>query len=89
MLYSLPTFYKTAYKTGTPYLLSCFAMTLFVIITEGIIQLVPGLKATLDTTSLAYFPQQITVLFAGIILFVLLTAFAYIQSVKRFEKLDL
>jgi hypothetical protein len=85
----LPAFYKTAYKTGTPFLLACSAMSLFVIIAEGIIQLVPDLKAALDTTSSAYLPQQIVVLFAGIVLFVLLIAFAYVQSVKRFEKLDL
>jgi hypothetical protein len=85
----LPAFYKTAYKTGTPFLLACAAMTVFVVVAEAVIQLVPGLRTALDTTSLAYLPQQSGVLVAGMALFALLTAVAYAQSVKRFEELDL
>lgn len=85
----LPAFYKTAYKTGTPFLLACAAMTVFVVAAEAVIQLVPDLRTTLDTTSLAYLPQQSGVLVAGMALFALLTAVAYAQSVKRFEELDL
>lgn len=85
----LPAFYKTAYKTGTPFLLACAAMTVFVVAAEALIQLVPDLRAALDTTSLAYLPQQSGVLVAGMALFALLTAGAYARSVKRFEELDL
>ncbi len=85
----LPMFYKTAYKTGIPYLISCAAMILFVIIAEVAINLLPTLKVTLDTTNTVYFPQQMIVFLIGIILSVLLTAFAYAMSVRQFEKLDL
>jgi len=85
----LPMFYKTAFKTGLPYLISCFAMTLFVVVTEVIIQLVPGWKAALDTMSPGFLVPQSCVLIGGIILFVLLTFLSYRQSVRRFEKLDL
>jgi hypothetical protein len=85
----LPMFYQTAYKTGLPYVVACSAMVFCVGIEEAAIQLVPGWKAVLDTTQLAFVPQQTIVLVAGIILFALLNGFAYRLSVKRFEKLDL
>jgi hypothetical protein len=85
----LPGFYKTAYKTGAPYLWSCLAMVLFVAIVEAVIQLVPDVQMALDTTSTAFLPQQLFVLIVGIIVFGVLTVIAHTQSVKRFEQLDL
>lgn len=85
----LPGFYKTAYKTGTPYLLSCTAMTIFAIIAEVIIQLTPGVKTALDTVNPAYVPQQLAVLGIGVIVFAVLTLIARKMSIKRFEELDL
>jgi hypothetical protein len=85
----LPAFYKTAYKTGTPYLYACSAMVVFVIATEAAVNLVPVLKASLDTVSPVFLPQQLMVLAAGVVLFAGMTFFAYTQSAKRFEQLDL
>lgn len=85
----LPAFYKTAYKTGTPFLLACAAMTGFVVVAEALIQLIPDLRAALDTTHPAYLLPQGGVFVAGLALFALLTAGAYAQAVKRFEQLDL
>lgn len=85
----LPLFYKTAFKVGSPYLLSCLAMTLFAVAAEVCIQLVPGLKLTLDTIDPAFWPQQTAVLLAGIVVFGGLTFLAQAQSIKHFEQLDL
>lgn len=85
----LPMFYKTAYKTGTPFLVACTAMTLFVALVEAAIQLTPALKTTLDTINPLYLPQQGSVLAGGMVLFTLLTGLAYAQSARRFEELDL
>ena len=85
----LPMFYKTAYKVGTPYLVFCAAMTLFVVIAEVVINIIPAWKAALDTTNLVYFPQQITVFLLGIVILALLTTLAGAKSEKQFEKLDL
>lgn len=85
----LPLFYQTAYKTGTPFLVACTAMTLFVIAAEVAVNLIPGWKTTLDTTAAVYLPQQAAVLAGGILLFALLNAIAYRKSVKEFEELDL
>ncbi len=85
----LPMFYKTAYKAGTPFLIACVAMTLFVIAAEVAINLIPDWKTVLDTTAAAYLPQQAGVLAGGLLLFALLNAIAYRKSVKNFEELDL
>lgn len=85
----LPGFYKTAYRTGTPYLLACAAMTLFVVAAEVAVNLVPGWKAALDSVQPASLLPQLAVLAAGGVLFALLTWLSYNQSVKKFEQLDL
>jgi hypothetical protein len=85
----LPGFYKTAYKTGGPYVWACAAMSVFVILAELVIQLTPALKTALDTVNPAYLPQQMSVLAAGVVLFGILTALASKLSIERFEKLDL
>lgn len=85
----LPGFYKTAYKTGGPYVISCAVMGAFVILSELVIQLTPALKTALDTVDPAFLPLQVSVLAAGMVLFGILTALASRWSVERFEKLDL
>lgn len=85
----LPAFYKTAYRTGTPYLLACTAMTLFVVAAELAVNLVPGWKAALDTVQPVSLLPQLAVLAVGVSLFALLTWLSYTQSVKNFEQLDL
>lgn len=85
----LPMFYKTAYKTGLPYLISCIAMTVFAAAAEVMVHVNPVWNEVLDTTSRAYLPQQLLTLFLGLVIFVILTAIAYGKSVKQFERLDL
>jgi len=85
----LPMFYRTAYKTGVPFLVSCAAMTLFAGAAEAAINLVPGWKEVLDTMNPAYLPQQAVVLVVGVVIFTLLTILAYARSAKKFEGLDL
>ena len=85
----LPLFYKTAYKTGLPFVIACVAMTVFVGVVEAAINLIPGWKASLDTVNTIYLPQQSMVLGVGVLLFGLLTFIAYRLSVRRFDALDL
>lgn len=83
----LPLFYRSGYKTGTPFLLAATVMTIVVVAAEVAIQLTPALKQTLDTT--AYTPPQLVVLAAGILIFALLNAIACRLSASAFERLDL
>lgn len=85
----LPGFYKTAYKTGAPFLWACLAMTLFTVAAEAAIHLIPGWGATLDNVGTAGLPAQAGVLLTGVLAFVGLTYLAYTRSVQRFEALDL
>jgi hypothetical protein len=85
----LPMFYKNAYKTGLPFVISCVAMTIFVIVVEAAINLIPAWKISLDTINTAYLPQQFLVLGLGMVVFGLLTLAAYHSSVKSFDALDL
>jgi len=83
----LPMFYRTAYKTGTPFMLAASAMSTVVIAAELFIQFTPSLKQALDTTG--YTPMQMIVLIAGMLIFALLNAVTYRQSANAFERLDL
>lgn len=85
----LTQFYKSAYKTGTPFLLACMVMTVVVLVCEIAIQINAGWRQVLDSTNPAYFPQQTAFLLFGMVVFALLTAAAYMKSAKTFEKLDL
>ena len=85
----LPMFYQTAYKTGAPYLVACAAMTVFVVIAEAAINLIPNWKSALDIPKITFSAQQMITLVAGVILSVALTVFAYTKSAAQFERLDL
>jgi hypothetical protein len=85
----LPLFYRTAYKTGMPYLLATLVMTGMILAAELVIQLTPVLKQTLDTSAAAYAPQQTILLIVGLLSFVLLNGVAYRLSASSFERLDL
>lgn len=85
----LTQFYKSGYKTGTPFMLASTAMMILVLVCEIAIQINAGLRQVLDSTNPAYFPQQTVFLLFGMVVFALLTAAAYTQSAKKFENLDL
>lgn len=83
----LPMFYRTAYKTGTPFMLATSAMSTVIISAELVIQFTPSLKQALDTTG--YTLMQMIVLTVGMLIFALLNAVAYRQAASAFERLDL
>lgn len=85
----LPQFYRTAYKTGTPYLMATSAMVVVIVLIELVIQLVPAIKKVLDSTAADYIPPQSIVLITGMLIFALLNWLAYRQSARSFEQLDL
>lgn len=80
-------FFKTAYAFGKPFFGYCAIMTL-VILTAETLHHIPGLEA-LNTLGFQNVGLQATALCIGIAAFVLLTLTAILQSVKRFEALDL
>ena len=85
----LPLFYKTAYKAGSALLIAGIAISLYIILVEAAIQIVPALKAFLDTTDPAAQVGQLPILAAGVIIFAAAMLAAYRLAAKRFEKVDL
>jgi len=84
----LPGFYKTAYNVGKPMVLGVLASTVFAIASNIAVMLVPVLNTTLNGLGAINLACQFPVLLAGIMLFMLLTWFAYKISANRFEKVD-
>ncbi|PKO14605.1 MAG: hypothetical protein CVU39_14100 [Chloroflexi bacterium HGW-Chloroflexi-10] len=83
----LPMFYRTAYKTGTPFMLATSVMTTVVLAAELVIQFTPSLKQALDTST--YTSMQMIVLIVGMLIFAFLNLAAYRLSANAFERLDL
>lgn len=80
-------FFRTAYKTGKPfiaYIIVCFAI---IGIAEAL-HYIPGLTA-LNAFGFEHIGLQLTTLFAGACCYVIFTFFSYRRSCSRFEEIDL
>lgn len=88
-LIMIPGFYKTGYKAGKPFILSCIAQFIFIIAAEVTIQLVPVLKQTLDSSDPAMQIKQLPILAAGVIIYILAIILAYRRAAGNFDKVDL
>jgi hypothetical protein len=85
----LPLFYKTGYRAGYALLLASLAVTIYIVAVEAAVQLIPTLKAWLDTTDPGMMVRQIPILVAGICIYILSMLMAYQKSAMNFEKVDL
>jgi hypothetical protein len=85
----LPMFYRTAYKVGIPLCVAGFAMTLYVVAAEVLVQYVPALKASLDTSDPSSMLAQLPILVAGIVIYALSFWLTYRKSAALFDKVDL
>jgi len=78
-------FFKTAYKLGVPFL--WFGVAGFVVIGLGeSLHYFPGLS---DLNSTAFAANQLYVLAAGIVIYIVGTILSMKKSITRFEKIDL
>jgi hypothetical protein len=82
-------YYKDTDKVGKSFLMGTIVVTLFIIIAEASVQVVPFIKNYLDTKDPEFLAYKAVVLAAGIVLYILLTLFSYHRSVRSFEALDL
>ena len=81
-----PLFFKTGYKYGIPVLVSSLTIVAYATAIEVFALFNSGFGNFLKYSGL---PTQISILFGGIILFVLLSLIAIKISIKNFEKVDL
>lgn len=82
-------YYKDTDKVGRSFLLGTVVLTIFMIIAEASVHVVPFIKNYLDTKDPAFLAYKMVVLAAGIVLYIVLTLFSYHKSVRSFEALDL
>lgn len=80
-------FFNTVYKIGKPFII--FVIVNFIVIGIGeTLHHIPGLEI-LNAFGLDYFNIQLLLFIIGIIVYILLTYIAYINSIKKFERIDL
>ncbi len=80
-------FFRTAYKFAKPFVMFIIAAFLVVGIGETLFH-IPGLSA-LNAFGFNHIGIQLVVFAAGVVAFVLMSAFSIRQSIKNFEKIDL
>lgn len=80
-------FFKTAYKFGKPFV--TFIIVAFFVVGAGeALFHIPALSG-LNAFGITHMGLQVSVLAAGIVIFILLTALSLQLSIKNFEKIDL
>lgn len=82
-------YYKNPDKVGKSFMFGSMAIALYIIIAEAGVHTIPFMKNVLDTKDPNFLSYKIVVLFAGIVLYLILTLFAYLKSARSFEALDL
>ena len=80
-------FFKTAFKQGKPFVIY-IVVTFLVIAMAEALHYFPGLGAV-NAFGTEYPGLQLVLLFAGIILFVIITLLAYHKACRDFERVDL
>ncbi len=83
------SYYKNVSKVGAAFAKSSIILFLIAVLDAVTSYTVPFIRDILDTPDSEYLPQKITFLFAGILIYSILTAVTCHRSIKNFEKQDL
>lgn len=82
-------YYKNTDKVGIAFAVGSIAIVIFMLVAESSVHIIPFMKNVLDTRDPDFISYKIVVLIGGIILYLLLTFFSYLKSIRSFEELDL
>lgn len=82
-------YYKNVNKVGTAFLWSSTAVFVYIAIVEVLDHIIPFFVNYLDTPDTKYVGYKLIVLFAGIIIYAVLTLITYFNSARSLEKADL
>jgi len=85
----LPVFYKTAFRAGWALTWAGLAITVYILVVEAAIQIVPALKSALDTVDPYAQIRQLPILLAGMLIFAMSMFLSYRRAAARFEKVNL
>lgn len=82
-------YYKDVNKVGTAFAKSTIAITIYIVIAETCVHVLPFVRDYLNTKDPQYLAYKLIVLATGIIMYAFLTFVVYRKSVKAFEAFDL
>lgn len=82
-------YYKNPQKIGVPFVEGTVAVFLLISLEVAATYAVPFVRDRLDTRGMAFMPEKLAVLAAGLVVYAVLTLLAYGKSAKAFEGLDL
>lgn len=82
-------YYKNGYNIGKPFLIGTTAILLYIIAAEVLLRIVPFMKEVCDSKAIDDQIRQLPLFAVCIVLYLLITVFAYFRAAKSFEKIDL
>lgn len=82
-------YYKNVLKVGKAFISSNIAIFIYIVVIEVLMHVIPFFRDYLDTNDTENVSYKLIVLFAGIILYLLISFVTYKKSSELFEKLDL
>ncbi len=85
----LPIFYRSAYKVGTALVYGGIAIVIYYFVAEMVVWVPSHISTFLDSLNPTTMIKQVPILFAGMIIWVLITMLAYKRAAANFEKVDL
>jgi hypothetical protein len=81
--------YKTGYNIGAPFVKSSIMITVYIIVAEILLRVIPYMRNYCDSVGIQNQVKQIPVLAAGIVLYIAINVLAYKKAVSNFNKVDL
>ena len=84
-----PLYYRDVTKVGKAFAIASAVEFMCIIAAEACAFALPFFKTRLDTPDPQYLGSKLAVLFAGLAVYLLLTALSYRSSARSFEKLDI
>lgn len=82
-------YYKNVAKIGAAFAWASAAVSVYITAAETCDHVLPFMRDRLDTPDPRFVTEKLIMLAAGVVIFCLLTAAAYVKSARSFEKLDL
>jgi hypothetical protein len=85
----LTGYYKNGYNIGKPFVVATTVVFLYMIVMEVLLRIVPYMKEVCDSKAAADQIKQLPLFAVCVVLYLLITLFAYHKAAKCFEKIDL
>jgi len=85
----LTGYYKNGYNIGKPFVIATTVLFLYMIVMEVLLRVIPYMREVCDSKSAEDQIRQLPLFAVCVVVYLLITLFAYHRAVKSFEKIDL